>query len=39
VIPSWHTSGLPSADGCVLFSFSNRPVHVALGIHKEERVS
>jgi gentisate 1,2-dioxygenase len=39
VIPSWHTAQLRSAQGCVLFSFSDRPVHQALGIHKEERVS
>jgi gentisate 1,2-dioxygenase len=25
--------------GCVLFSFSDRPVHQALGIHSEERLS
>ena len=37
VIPSWHTAQLRSAQGCVLFSFSDRPVHQALGIHKEER--
>jgi gentisate 1,2-dioxygenase len=28
-----------SAQGCVLFSFSDRPVHQALGIHREERLS
>ena len=39
VVPSWHTTRLASAKGCVLFSFSDRPVHIALGIHKEERVS
>ena len=39
VIPSWHTAQLHSAQGCVLFSFSDRPVHQALGIHKEERLS
>ncbi len=39
VIPSWHTARLSSAQGCVLFSFSDRPVHQALGIHKEERLS
>ncbi len=38
VIPSWHTARLFSAGGCVLFSFSDRPVHAALGIHKEERL-
>jgi gentisate 1,2-dioxygenase len=39
VIPSWHTASLHSAQGCVLFSFSDRPVHQALGIHREERLS
>ena len=39
VIPSWHTAQWRSAQGCVLFSFSDRPVHLALGIHKEERLS
>ncbi len=39
VIPSWHTATLRSAPGCVLFSFSDRPVHQALGIHREERLS
>ena len=38
VIPSWHTARLSSPSGCVLFSFSDRPVHQALGIHKEERM-
>src|SRR6478735_12788667 len=31
VIPSWHTARLASSSGCVLFSFSDRPVHQALG--------
>ncbi|MDB5956707.1 gentisate 1,2-dioxygenase [Ramlibacter sp.] len=39
VIPSWHTARLTSGTGCVLFSFSDRPVHQALGIHTEERLS
>jgi gentisate 1,2-dioxygenase len=39
VLPPWHTARLSSAAGCVLFSFSDRPVHEALGIHKEERLS
>ena len=39
VIPSWHTARFESAPGCVLFSFSDRPVHQALGIHQEERLS
>lgn len=39
VVPSWHTARLSSRGGCVLFSFSDRPVHQALGIHNEERLS
>ncbi len=39
VIPSWHTTQLHSKQGFVLFSFSDRPVHQALGIHREERLS
>jgi gentisate 1,2-dioxygenase len=38
VVPSWHTARFASEHGCVLFSFSDRPVHQALGIHKEERL-
>ena len=38
VVPSWHTARLHSQPGCVLFSFSDRPVHQALGIHREERM-
>ncbi|GAB3760983.1 gentisate 1,2-dioxygenase [Ramlibacter monticola] len=39
VVPSWHTARFSSEKGCVLFSFSDRPVHEALGIHHEERLS
>ena len=39
VVPSWQTLRLESAAGCVLFSYSDRPVHQALGLHKEERIS
>ncbi len=39
VVPSWHTLQLSSSKGCVLFSYSDRPVHEALGIHREERLS
>ena len=39
VVPSWHTARLSSERGCVLFSFSDRPVQEALGIHHEERLS
>jgi gentisate 1,2-dioxygenase len=38
VVPSWHTLRLTCAQGCVLFSYSDRPVHQALGIHREERL-
>lgn len=39
VVPSWQTVRLQSAGGCVLFSFSDRPVHQALGIYREDRIS
>jgi gentisate 1,2-dioxygenase len=39
VVPSWQSVRLQSAKACVLFSFSDRPVHQALGIHREERFS
>ncbi len=39
VVPSWHTLQLASRPGCVLFSYSDRPVHEALGIYREERLS
>jgi gentisate 1,2-dioxygenase len=39
VIPSWHTARFESAPGAVLFSYSDRPVHQALAIHQEERLS
>ena len=38
VVPSWHTLRLISDEGCVLFSYSDRPVQQALGIHQEERL-
>ena len=38
VIPSWHTASFSSSKGCVLFSYSDRPVQQALGIHQEERL-
>jgi gentisate 1,2-dioxygenase len=39
VVPSWHTARFTSGRGCVLFSYSDRPVHEVLGIHHEERLS
>ena len=42
-IISWFRHGTLRASssqrGCVLFSYSDRPVHQALGIHHEERLS
>ncbi len=38
VVPSWHSLRLESTSGCVLFSYSDRPVQEALGIHQEERL-
>jgi gentisate 1,2-dioxygenase len=37
VVPSWQSVRFQTDPGCVLFSFSDRPVHQALGIHREER--
>jgi gentisate 1,2-dioxygenase len=37
VVPSWHNIELSSSEGCTLFSFSDQPIHKALGIHREER--
>ena len=39
VVPSWQSVRFQTSAGCVLFSFSDRPVHQALGIHQEERIS
>lgn len=39
VVPSWQSLRLDSGKGCVLFSFTDRPVQEALGIHKEERLA
>ncbi|MEK9803855.1 MAG: cupin domain-containing protein, partial [Curvibacter sp.] len=39
VVPSWQTLRLQSGPGCVLFSFTDRPVQQALGIHREERLA
>ncbi|MFM2397882.1 MAG: gentisate 1,2-dioxygenase [Pseudomonadota bacterium] len=38
VVPSWHSARFSTSSGCVLFSFSDRPVHQALGLHREERL-
>ena len=39
VVPAWYTLRLESAEGAVLFSYTDRPVQQALGILKEERLS
>ncbi|MCZ8251371.1 MAG: gentisate 1,2-dioxygenase [Hylemonella sp.] len=39
VVPSWQALRLQSESGCVLFSFTDRPVQQALGIHREERLA
>ena len=39
VNPSWHTARIKSAPGCVLFKPSDRPLHLAPGIHQAERLS
>jgi gentisate 1,2-dioxygenase len=36
VVPSWHAVTFSADDECVLFSFSDRPVHEALGIWREQ---
>jgi len=38
VVPSWEALELDAVDACVLFSFSDRPVHEALGIWREDRL-
>lgn len=39
VVPSWYTLELQSNDGCVLFSYSDKPVHQAVGVWKEQRLN
>jgi len=36
VVPSWATLSLSTEEGAVLFSYSDRPIHEALGILREE---
>lgn len=38
VVPSWHTLQLRAGPDTVLFSFSDRPVQLALGLWREERL-
>jgi gentisate 1,2-dioxygenase len=37
VVPSWHPLSIRADEDCSLFSFSDRPVHEALGLWREER--
>jgi gentisate 1,2-dioxygenase len=37
VVPSWHAVRLEARTECVLFSFSDRPAQVALGLWRERR--
>jgi gentisate 1,2-dioxygenase len=39
VVPSWHTLELQSDEGCVLFSYSDKPVQQAVGVWKEQRLN
>ena len=39
VAPSWVPVALEAAEECVVFSFSDRPVHEALGVLREESVA
>jgi gentisate 1,2-dioxygenase len=36
VVPPWSSARFDADEDCVLFSFSDRPVHEALGWHREE---
>ncbi len=38
VVPSWHSLSLNATTETCLFSFSDRPIHQALGILREERL-
>ncbi|MBW7923547.1 MAG: gentisate 1,2-dioxygenase [Burkholderiaceae bacterium] len=38
VVPSWHTCRLSADEESVLFSFSDRPIHEALAMHREEKL-
>jgi len=35
VVPSWHPASIEAKDECVLFSYSDRPAQVALGLWRE----
>ncbi|MBN9461325.1 MAG: gentisate 1,2-dioxygenase [Burkholderiales bacterium] len=38
VVPSWHCCRLAASEDTVLFSFSDRPIHSALGVLRQERL-
>jgi len=37
VVPSWQPVSIDAKDDCVLFSYSDRPAQVALGLWREQR--
>jgi len=37
VVPSWHPTSIEADDECVLFSYSDRPAQLALGLWREQR--
>jgi gentisate 1,2-dioxygenase len=37
VVPSWHAASIEAREECVLFSYSDRPAQVALGLWRELR--
>ncbi|MBI1942302.1 MAG: gentisate 1,2-dioxygenase [Betaproteobacteria bacterium] len=37
VVPSWHAMSVEAAEECVLFSYSDRPAQLALGLWRELR--
>ncbi len=37
VVPSWHAASFEAPSECVLFSYSDRPAQVALGLWREKR--
>ena len=39
VVPPWCTLALQSDAGCVLFSFSDKPVQQAVGVWREQRLA
>ncbi len=38
VVPSWHVCRWSTSEDTVLFSFSDRPIHEALAMHREEKL-